>query len=139
MLILDTDHFSEFVRQSEIGKRLKQRLETADDDTAISVITLDEQARGWLAAIRQAKTGQQTISTYAKLQQLFEVAGQWKVLPWNDDATSIFEAHLGQKTKMGTMDLRIAAIAIANGGRLLSRNLKDFNRIEGLDVEDWLA
>lgn len=40
---------------------------------------------------------------------------------------------------IGTMDLRIAAIAIANEATLLSRNLKDFARVPDLKVEDWLT
>ena len=36
------------------------------------------------------------------------------------------------------MDLRIASIAIANDATLLSRNLKDFSRVPGLRVENWL-
>jgi tRNA(fMet)-specific endonuclease VapC len=37
------------------------------------------------------------------------------------------------------MDLKIAATAIANNATLLSRNLKDFNKVPGLKVEDWAA
>jgi tRNA(fMet)-specific endonuclease VapC len=36
------------------------------------------------------------------------------------------------------MDLRIAAIAMANDATLLSRNLRDFERVAGLKVENWL-
>ena len=35
------------------------------------------------------------------------------------------------------MDLRIAAVALENGGVLVSRNLRDFRRIPNLTVEDW--
>ena len=35
------------------------------------------------------------------------------------------------------MDLKIAAIVIANEASLLSRNLMDFSKIPGLKVEDW--
>jgi tRNA(fMet)-specific endonuclease VapC len=35
------------------------------------------------------------------------------------------------------MDLKIAAIAIANDAILLTRNLKDFGQIEELRAEDW--
>lgn len=36
------------------------------------------------------------------------------------------------------MDLRIASIVLANGATLLSRNLRDFDRVPGLRVENWL-
>jgi tRNA(fMet)-specific endonuclease VapC len=35
------------------------------------------------------------------------------------------------------MDLKIAAIAIANQSTLLTRNIKDFSQISNLSIEDW--
>ena len=37
------------------------------------------------------------------------------------------------------MDLRIASIVPANSATLLSRNLRDFERVPDLQVEDWLS
>jgi tRNA(fMet)-specific endonuclease VapC len=37
------------------------------------------------------------------------------------------------------MDLRIAAIALANDALLLSKNLTDFLKVPGLQVADWTA
>lgn len=37
------------------------------------------------------------------------------------------------------MDLRIAAVVLAVGGKLLSANLSDFRKVPGLDVENWSA
>jgi len=35
------------------------------------------------------------------------------------------------------MDLRIAAIAMASDAILVTRNLRDFNGIDGLTIVDW--
>ncbi len=40
---------------------------------------------------------------------------------------------------LGTMDLKIASITLANNAILLSRNLCDLERIPDLRVEDWLS
>jgi predicted nucleic acid-binding protein len=37
------------------------------------------------------------------------------------------------------MDIRIAAIVIGGKGLLVSRNLRHFNRVPGLRVENWTA
>ena len=46
---------------------------------------------------------------------------------------------LSKKLKLNVrkMDLRIAAIVLEHRGVLVSRNLRDFQRIPNLLVEDW--
>mgnify|MGYP003466234634 CR=1 FL=1 len=41
--------------------------------------------------------------------------------------------------RLGTMDLKIAAISMTNNATLLTRNKSDFERIEGLIFEDWTS
>lgn len=42
-----------------------------------------------------------------------------------------------QHRRIGTNDLRIAAIALENAATLVSRNLSDFRSVADLNVEDW--
>ncbi len=37
------------------------------------------------------------------------------------------------------LDLKIASIALSNGALLLSANLRDFEQVPHLRVEDWLG
>ena len=55
MLVLDTDHFSELERDLEPGKRLTERLNLSVIDKAPTVITSEEETRGWLAEINRRR------------------------------------------------------------------------------------
>ncbi len=41
-------------------------------------------------------------------------------------------------TVVTDMDLMIASIALANGEKLISNNLKHFSKIENLNLESWV-
>lgn len=43
-----------------------------------------------------------------------------------------------QGTPIGSMDMLIAAQAIAQGFTLVTHNLKEFNRVPGLTCESWI-
>ena len=38
---------------------------------------------------------------------------------------------------IGPNDMMIAAIVLANGGTLITHNVGEFSRVEGLLIEDW--
>ncbi len=41
------------------------------------------------------------------------------------------------KLQVRRMDLRIAAIILEHGGALVTRNLRDFQQIPNLPLENW--
>jgi tRNA(fMet)-specific endonuclease VapC len=93
--------------------------------------------RGWLAAIRRTKDPFRQINAYAKLRQLFRFFATWDVIDWTTGCAVEFTAMKKAKIRIGTMDRKIATIALANSATLLSRNLDDFYRVPGLRVVDW--
>ena len=140
MLVLDTDHLTEYQKgTSPEAYRLKQRLDDSAVSYATTIITVEEIMRGWMAAIRRIHDPRRQISAYSKLRQLFRFFATWNVLEWDDDDADEFEALKRAKTRIGTMDLKIASICLANNATLLSRNSKDFDNVPGLRVEDWLS
>jgi tRNA(fMet)-specific endonuclease VapC len=106
---------------------------------AITVVSIEEQIRGWLAEIRRRSDPHDQITPYAKLQGQVEVFGDWLILPWNAESADLFVSLRARGLRIGTMDLKIACIAVAHEGTLLTRNSRDFAQVPGLRFENWLG
>ena len=138
MLVLDTDHLVELDRGSSQGAALQRKLEDAGDEVATTIISAEEQFRGWLAQIHRQRDPHEQIATYQRLQRRIAFFAAWHVLPWDTDAADILQGLRRQRVRIGTMDLKIASIVLAHDATLLSRNLRDFQQVPNLRVEDWL-
>ena len=138
MLVLDTDHFSELQRDSPPGKRFSQRLSLGNIDTALTVILVEEQMRGWLAEINRRSDPHSQIAPYTKLQRQVEAFADWIILPWDAEAAELFLNLRRQGVRIGSMDLKIACIALAHDATLLTRNTTDFAKVPNLQFENWL-
>jgi tRNA(fMet)-specific endonuclease VapC len=136
--VLDTDVLTIVQRRTEPEfSRFRARI--LSDPTLIlktSIISFEGQIRGWLAVIKNAKRDQ-LIAAYSRLHALNEDFSRRVVLPFDGRALNIYEELLAARTGLGQMDLRIAAIAIANNDVLISRNLRHFRKVAELRVEDW--
>ena len=141
IVLLDTDHFSILQRQhgstrSVLQARLAQ---VPVGDIKLSIVSFQEQAQGWLAFIHRARKPEEVLRGFFDLQEMLRHYATFDVLPFDRAALAELAALKQQRIRIGTSDLRIAAIAKANGVTLLSRNLRDFRQVPGLDVEDWTA
>ena len=138
MLVLDTDHLVELDRGSSQGAALQRKLEDAGDAVATTIISAEEQFRGWLAQIHRQRDPYAQIAAYQRLQRRIAFFAAWHVLPWDTDAADILQGLRRQRVRIGTMDLKIASIVLAHDATLLSRNLRDFQQVPNLRVENWL-
>lgn len=138
MLILDTDHLSALERASAGADVLRSRLTASGKPAAVTIMTVEEQLRGRLAQIARTRDSVRLIGRYEHLRRtVLEFLGI-PILPWTAEAAVVYERLRSLKLGIGTMDLRIASVALAVGGLLLSRNLRDFALLPQLCVEDWL-
>jgi tRNA(fMet)-specific endonuclease VapC len=141
MILLDTDHTT-FLKypQSERGRRMIDRLDavTASEVIGVSIVTVEERMRGWLAVIAREKLALRQVVAYRELALLFEFYEAFEIVPFDEAAARQFEDLRKQKLRMGSMDLKIAATALVYNSLLLSANLADFERVPGLRVENWL-
>ena len=139
MLVLDTDHITEYQKgTSPKAERLKRRLDESTESYATTIVSIEEIMRGWMASLRRIQDPRRQVNAYTKLQQLLRFFATWNVLDWDDAAADQFLALRRAKIRIGTMDLKIASICLANNATLLSANLKDFDNVPTLRVEDWL-
>ena len=138
VLILDTDHVTAIDRETRLGVYLLDRLANSGSPFGTTIITVDEQLRGLLAEISRQRLEHKKIEWYGKLQTKIADLGTLRILGWDEPAVAVFERLRAARIRIGTMDLRIASIAIANSATLLTRNLKDFARVPGLRAENWL-
>jgi tRNA(fMet)-specific endonuclease VapC len=140
VILLDTDVLSVIQRADGVEyENLVRNLDSADDQVVVSIISFEEQMRGWLAFITKAKSADQQTKAYAKLHELLDDFTTRPVLDFDETCCKAFDRLKRSRIHVGTMDLKIAAIAIATDALLLSRNLADFRKVPGLRVEDWTA
>ena len=133
MFVLDTDHVTEYQRgKSLAAQRLKQRLDSATEPYSTTIITVEENMRGWMAAIRRINDPREQIVVYSRFQRLFNFYATWNVLEWDAASVNEYESLRTAGVRVGTMDMKIASIVLANDATLLTRNTNDFNRIPGL-------
>ncbi len=133
--ILDTDHLS--LAQRKHPNVTARILSTPKDEIAITIITAEEQIRGRFAEIRRHQTGKDCVNSYQQLRQTLDHLFGVNILDFDLAAELIDQTLKSQKLKIGTQDRRIAAIALANNCKVVTRNLSDFGQIPGLQIENW--
>ena len=139
IIILDTDVLTIVQRRAgEEYNRLCARLQAAGPQpVCVTIVTFEEQMRGWLAWIARAKTLEQQQQGYARLRALLEDFQTRPILDFEERAVVQFRQLTRARIRIGSMDLKIAAIVLTHNALLISRNLKDFRKVPGLKVEDW--
>ena len=130
MILLDTNVVVAHLKgDTAITTRLRDRIE----DVAIPALVVAELDYGAKASARPAEN----------LARLNTFLASIDIVPFDDAAARQYgtlRAHLktiGRPT--GEIDALIGAVALAHGAVLVTHNTRDFENIEGLTVEDWLA
>ena len=139
MIVLDTDCLSLLERERilESSKLIKALDAHTDDEIVTTIITYEEQMRGWLAFIRKCRSLDEQVNGYDRLHRFLESYRNTPVIGFDEKAANVFRDLRKQRIRVGTMDLMIAAIVIANKAILVTRNVSDFGQVPGLRAEDW--
>lgn len=133
--LLDTDHYTllEAGHPPLLGK-LKDR---QPEEISIRVIIVEEALRGRLAKVSRASDGVTRIKADRLLAQTVEILGSLNILDFDGRAEVRYQLIRGGRLRVGTQDLKIASIALANSPVVVTRNRRDFGQVPGLILEDW--
>jgi tRNA(fMet)-specific endonuclease VapC len=137
--VLDTDHLS--LLQREHPNVLQRINQINSGNLAITVVTLEEQMKGWLNVINKYNDkfpqSENLIMAYKGLRDGIEYLNKLRLLDFDQSAYNCYRELVNQRIRIGTRDLRIAAITLSIKGILVTRNNKDFSKIPNLQLEDW--
>lgn len=128
--LLDTNTCIQYLNGR--SPNVKQRLEsTAAKEIVVCSIVKAELFFGSMKSVNPKRS-------LAKQKKFLD---QFDSLPFDDQSAEIYgriRAQLeSQGTPIGPTDLLIAAIAVANQTTLITHNTREFNRVAGLQIEDW--
>ena len=139
MFLLDTDHVVISQKRSapEYEHLIRRVREHGPSDFFVSIITFHEQVMGWNTYISRARDSAGVVRGYESFQRVLSNFCEAQVLPFDEAAARTFDEMRRRKVRVGSMDLRIASIALSQDMTVLSRNQSDFGRVPGLRVEDW--
>jgi len=135
--LLDTDTFNHFHRgRAQVLDRTRS---VGQQNLAITIITRVEVLQGRFEFLRKAANASELKTAQQRLDESDRALMQWRVIRLDSAACSEFERLRAQKAlrKIGRADLLIASIVRANGATLVTRNVRDFQQIQGLRLENW--
>ncbi len=136
MFVLDTDSLSLLMFGHE---RLNERTRQAEEEVVLTIISRIEILQGRFASVIKAEDGDKLLRAQQRLDQTEAYLGGVRVLPVEAAASTEFDKLRANKRlkKIGRADLLLAAIALAHRAKVVTRNLRHFNQVPGLQVENW--
>ena len=129
MKVLDSDHLVALLRgRLDLGGRAEPL-----EELAMTAVSLGELIHGAFKSRTVAEN----------LARLDVLLSGFTLLPFEARAARVFgrlRAELeGKGTRLEDLDLQVASICLALRAPLLTHNRRHFDRIAGLEVDDWLV
>lgn len=138
MYILDTDTLSHL---HEGHPRVSQRFQAAvSSGVTTTIVTKVEMLRGRIEFLLKAATGTEMLRAQQWFNLTEERLAEIGIVPLDLAATEQFErlVKIRGLRKIGRADLLIASIALSCDATLVTRNLRHFQAVPRLDVENWV-
>ena len=103
----------------------------------MSAISVEEALRGRLGYLRRPLDSSARQRGYALLVGTVRLLNQLPIVLYDQSCESQYQQWNSLRRRIGTQNLRIAAVALANNLTLLTRNRGDFSQVPGLKIEEW--
>ncbi len=130
--LLDTDSLSYYFRgEGQVAARLRAQTPA---DIGIPAPVLYESRHGML----RLSSGARQAALLAALDRAIEAMEVVAFEASAAEAAALIRTRLeAQGTGIGPIDVQIAGIAVARTLTLVTRNVREFSRIDGLAIENW--
>jgi len=138
--VLDTDVFTlAELPDSQAYLQMHAHAVQLDEQDRIvtTIVTYEEQTRGWLAYAAKSRQTSHQIKAYSLLKKHLRTYLNFEVLDFDAAAAQEFDRLRILAIRVGAADLKIAAITLSQNAVLVSRNMKDFTQVPDLQVQDW--
>jgi tRNA(fMet)-specific endonuclease VapC len=138
MYLFDTDILTHFFRKHP--KLLRHIGLMGSEEIATSIISKIEVLQGRMDFLLKAATTEQVLRAQFWLEPSELLLQQFPIILFDENAGDFFEKpnEVPSYRKLGRADLLITSVALANRATLVTRNTKDFSKISGLSIENWL-
>jgi tRNA(fMet)-specific endonuclease VapC len=138
MYLLDTDSVSHW--HAGHPRMLQRFQEAVHEDIRTTIITKIEILQGRYDFLLKAATVTELLRAQVLLTGTEQALTRLPIVPLDETAGMIFERLRATKSlkKIGRPDLLIASVALAHRAILVTRNVRHFERIPNLRVENWV-
>jgi tRNA(fMet)-specific endonuclease VapC len=137
--LLDTDHVSILERPGtpEYAAILAKIAAQPVGEVGVSVVSYQEQSKGCNNLINRATKPYELVAAYSLHYRVIDFFRSFPLVPFDLAAATESDRLRTLKLGVGTMDLRIAAIAVSRGITVVTRNTADFGKVPNLSFQDW--
>lgn len=133
--LLDTDTLS--LNQGGHNATLSKVRKHSPTLIGTSIISIQEQLTGWQSELQKMKLPNEWVIIYSRMTKSVQFLKALPIISFPEESVGIYQSLRKYHRRTGSMDLRIASIALANDLTLVTRNTQDFEGIHGLKLENW--
>lgn len=139
MMIFDSDIVTLLSYGNEKVRAKMSQAVQSTEELAVTVITFMEILRGRFETLTKASTADELLVGMKRFKDSVHLLNSFQQLDIDQRSAHHFSELTKRKKgpKMKRGDMLIACISLAHNAVLVTRNVKDFQQVNGLRLENW--